>query len=82
MGKALRSVIDKKLLKLIEIFLEKDDELFHLQKINKESTVPLGTCFRLIKILTSSELVDTINVGKLKLYKTNKKVAEEFKVLK
>ena len=82
MSSSLQQVIDKKLLRIIRLFLNKNNQLFHLQKISAESKIPIGTTFRLIKKLTACGLVDIVSVGKIKLYKTNKKVAKEFQMLK
>ncbi len=82
MSSSLQKIIDKKLLRIIQLFLDKDSQLFHLQKISTEAVVPIGTTFRLIKKIIDARLVHTVKVGKIKLYKTNKKVAKEFKILK
>ena len=81
MSSSIQQIIDKKLLRIIQLFLKKENELFHLQKISSEADVPIGSCFRLIKKLVAIGLVNIVQVGKIKLYKTNKKVAKEFKIL-
>jgi Mn-dependent DtxR family transcriptional regulator len=82
MSSKIELIVDKKLLKIIKLFLNKNKELFHLQKISQEAKVPLGTTFRLIKKLSKTGLIKTQTVGKTKLYKTDKKIAKEFQVLK
>jgi Mn-dependent DtxR family transcriptional regulator len=82
MSSKIGLVIEPKLLRIIQLFLNKEDEIFNLQKISSEAKVPLGSTFRLMKKITKTELVETIPVGKTKLYRTNKKIAKEFRILK
>lgn len=82
MSSRLEFFIDKKLLKLIRLFLKRQDELFSLYVISQETKVSIGSTFRLIKNLVDSGLVSIIKVGKTKLYKTNEKHLEEFMILK
>lgn len=82
MSSSLQKIIDRKILRLVQLFLNRDEELFHLQKISTEAKVPIGTTFRLIKKLATSGLVETVRVGKIKLYRTNKNIAKEFGMLK
>jgi Mn-dependent DtxR family transcriptional regulator len=82
MSSKIGLVIEPKLLRIIQLFLNKEDEIFNLQKISSEAKVPLGSTFRLMKKITKTDLVETIPVGKTKLYRTNKKIAKEFMILK
>jgi predicted transcriptional regulator len=82
MSSKIGLLIDPKILRIVQLFLKKEDELFHLQKISQEAKVPLGSTFRLIKEIENTGLIDTITVGKTKLYKTNKEMAKEFKMLR
>jgi len=82
MSSKIGLVIEPKLLRIIQLFLNKEDEIFNLQKISSESKVPLGSTFRLMKKITKTGLVETIPIGKTKLYRTNKKIAKEFRILK
>jgi Mn-dependent DtxR family transcriptional regulator len=77
----ISQIIEPKLLKIIKLFLEKETEIFHLLQISKEAKVPLGTTFRLINKLKKIGLVDTITIGKSKLYRTNIDAAHDFKML-
>jgi hypothetical protein len=79
MGSRIAALIDPKIIRIIGLFLEKEEELFHLQKISKEAKVPLGSTFRLMKKIAGTGLVDTITVGKTKLYRVNKQAAKEFR---
>ena len=82
MSSRIGLLLDPKLHRLIQLFLNDKEGLYHLQKISTESKVPLGTTFRLMKKLVDAELVETVPVGKLKLYRTNKEVAKDFAGLK
>jgi len=65
----LEGLIDQKLQRILQLFLRKKDELFHLQKISKEAHVPLTTTHALMKRLIAMEFISFITVGKFKLYK-------------
>jgi hypothetical protein len=78
---SLTQVIDPKILKIMLLFLSRQEELYHLQKISQEAKVPLGTTFRLVKRLGKAQFLETITVGKTKLYRMNKAKKKEFEVL-
>jgi len=82
MSSKIGLLIDPKVLRIAQLFLNKEDDIFNLQKISSEAKVPLGSTFRLIKKVIKTGLVETIVVGKTKLYRTDKKAAKEFMVLK
>lgn len=73
----LAGIIDPKLEKILRVFIENKEELFHLKKISAQSKVPLTTTFSLIKKLAKLNIVTISKVGKLKLYKLaeNKKTS-------
>ena len=73
-----RQLIDKKTVRILDLFLKNKEKLFHLNKISEDAKVPLGTTFRLVGKLVSLEILDVVVVGKLKIYKTadNEKVRE------
>ena len=73
-----RQLIDKKTVRILDLFLKNKNQLFHLNKISEDAKVPLGTTFRLVGKLVSLEILDVVVVGKLKIYKTadNEKVRE------
>ena len=74
MSSTVPFLVDEKLAKITNLFLKKNNELFHLQKISVQSKVSLGTTFRLMKKLVSNGIVEIILVGKTKLYKSNPKI--------
>jgi len=73
-----RQLINKKVLKILDLLLRNKDKLFHLNKISDETKVPLGSTFRLVNQLVSLDIIDVIVVGKMKIYKLadNEKVRE------
>jgi len=82
MRSKLALLIDKKTIKIIQLILKRPNEIFHLQKISTEAKVSLGSTHRIISKLKNIELLETILVGKTKLYKLNQKNSKEFKILK
>jgi hypothetical protein len=75
-------IVEPKTLRIVRLFLDKDNEIFNLQKISIDAKVPLGSTFRIIKKIVKTDLIEIILVGKTKLYRTNKKTAKEFMILK
>ena len=82
MSSKLESIVESKLLKILKLFLNNPDELYHLKKISDKTKVPLGSTHRLIKKLSKTKIIDTVTVGKIKLYKLNKENSKEFNTLK
>ena len=73
-----RQLVNKKVLKILDLLLRNKDKLFHLNKISEDTKVPLGTTFRLVNQLVSLDIIDVVLVGKMKIYKLadNGKVRE------
>ena len=80
----LGGLIDSKTEKILRLFLKDNDSLFHLNKISKSTKIPLSTTFRIIKKLARIGIIDTIKIGKIKIYKTkiNKKTRTLSSLLK
>ena len=64
-----RQLINKKVLKILDLLLRNKDKLFHLNKISDETKVPLGSTFRLVNQLVALNLLEVIVIGKMKIYK-------------
>ena len=62
------SIIDKKLLSILKVFLNHPENLYHLQKVSIDAKIPLGTTFRLVNKLAKAGIIKITVVGKLKLY--------------
>lgn len=65
----LDGLIDKKIKKILDVFIKNEKELFHIQKISELSDVPISSSFRLIKRLMSLGFITSIEIGKFKVYK-------------
>lgn len=68
---AISVLIDPKLYRIIRIFSQNKDQIFHLQKLSSEAKVPLATTFRIVSELRKKGFVEVVFVGKMKLYKAN-----------
>jgi|TARA_B100001971_G_C18217072_1_gene554590 DNA-binding IscR family transcriptional regulator len=81
---ALEGLIDPKVKNIVDIFLNSQDELFHLKKISKTAKVPLTTTLAITKKLVKLSIIDITLIGKFKLYKLarNKKTDALSKLLK
>lgn len=73
----LSGLIDLKMEKILKVFIQNKEQLFHLKKISSQSKVPLTTTFSIIKKLTHLDIIKISKIGKLKLYKLaeNKKTS-------
>jgi predicted transcriptional regulator len=68
----LEGIIDRKIEKILQLFLENNDELFHINKVSSKSNVPVSTAFRIVKKLAKIGVLSTVNIGKFKVYKLTK----------
>jgi len=73
----LSGLIDPKIEKILKVFIQNKEQLFHLKKISSQSKVPLTTTFSIIKKLARLDIIKISKIGKLKLYKLaeNKKTS-------
>jgi len=67
----LKDLIDQKVERILKTLFENKDELFHINKLSEKSNVPLATTFRIIKRLSSLNIVTSIKIKKFKIYKLN-----------
>lgn len=65
----LSELFDRKIIKVLNIFLENKDKEFHLREVAKESKVPLASAFRIVSKLIELGLVEQIVIRKFKLLK-------------
>ncbi len=68
----LKGLIDEKLLKVLEVFLNNKDEYYHINKVSELSKVSLATTFRIINQLTDNKIIEYKQIGKFKIYKLSK----------
>ena len=69
---ALEGLIDSKVTRVIIVFLNNRNDLFHLKKISLVSKIPLTTTLAVTKRLVGLDIVEIVMVGKFKLYKLAK----------
>ena len=72
MEKLLEHLFDKKLLKILRLFLADKDRQFYLREVAKQSKVPIATTSRNVQKLLSLDLITLIKINKFKFYKLNK----------
>jgi hypothetical protein len=65
----LSELFDKKILKVLNLFLENKAREFHLREVAKESKVPLASAFRIVSKLIGMGVVEQIVIKKFKLLK-------------
>jgi len=68
----LEGLLDIKIEKILKLLLKNNNELFHINKISTITKVPLSSTFRIINKLKKLNLIETITIGKIKLYKLSK----------
>jgi len=75
MNDVLDGLVDRKIRRILDVFIRDKDELFHLQKISKVSGVPIASSFRIVKRLVGLGFINVIKINKFKVYrlKYNKK---------
>lgn len=69
MDSIIKGLIDKKIEKILKVFLKDKNKLFHIDAVSKKSQVPLSTSFRIIKKLVKLNIIEIIPIGKLKVYR-------------
>lgn len=80
----LRELFDEKILKIIDLFLEKQDVHFSLTQVSEESGVSVATSLRILDKLVSKGVVEVNLMGKSKFYKLKlgEKTVELGRILK
>jgi CO dehydrogenase/acetyl-CoA synthase epsilon subunit len=72
METVLEGIVDDKTLSILKTLLTHKTSLYHLNKLAEDSGVPIATTSRIVKLLVGQDIAETINVGKIKLYRTKK----------
>jgi len=65
----LSGLVDKKILSILNVFLENPDRFYHINKVAEESKVPLATTFRIMKTLLGEDIITVQTISKFKIYK-------------
>tara|TARA_Y100000310_G_scaffold258947_1_gene267501 strand:- start:544 stop:1083 length:540 start_codon:yes stop_codon:yes gene_type:complete len=76
--KLLEELFDKKVLKVLKLFLADKDNEFYLREVAKLSKVPVASTYRIITRLTALDIIDEKKIKKFKLYKINQNKNTEF----
>jgi len=76
--KLLEELFDKKVLKILKLFLSEKNNEFYLREISKLSKVPVASTYRIINRLTGLNLIAEKKIKKFKLYKLNRNNNVEF----
>ena len=72
MAHILQGILDVKVAKILQLFLNSPEDLFHISKVSTLSKVPMGSTFRIVQRLAKAGAIETIPVGKIKLYRAAK----------
>ena len=64
----LEDLFDPKLMAILKLFFQNKNSSFYLREISKQAKVPEATTFRILKKLTTLEVVDLKLVNKFKFY--------------
>lgn len=78
----LEQLFDEKKLKILKLFLRDPGKEYYLREISRIANVSDASTFRIVNLLVSLNLVETIQIKKLKLYRIannkNVKLLESF----
>jgi len=77
----ISGLIDRKIVKIITILINKPEEHFHIQKLSAASKVPLSSTFRIVNKLAQLNIVKITTIGKFKIYKIKKDQISELKTI-
>ena len=64
----LTGLVDKKIIKIIVLFVSSEREFFHINSVSQKTHVPLASCFRIIKQLHKEGIITAKTIGKLRIY--------------
>ena len=65
----LSTLIDEKVVRILDLLVDNSFSYFHLQKISEEAKVPLASTFRIVRKLEKLQFVKCTQIGKFKIYK-------------
>jgi DNA-binding IclR family transcriptional regulator len=65
----LYTLVDPKILRILDLFLKNKGKFFHLNKIAREAKVPLSTTFRIVNRLVTLDIVEQTTIDKFKIYR-------------
>ena len=65
----IRQLINRKVLKILDVLLNNKKKFYHLSKISEESRVPIASTFRITNQLVSLNIVEVYVISKMKIYR-------------
>jgi len=65
----IRKLLDKKLIRILDLLLKNKEKYFHLSEISNASNTSLATTFRTINRLVSFGIIEVTVLGKMKIYR-------------
>lgn len=65
----IRKLLDKKLIRILDLLLKNKEKYFHLSEISNASKTSLASTFRTINRLVSLGIIDVTVLGKMKIYR-------------
>jgi len=80
----LKQLFDKKILRIIDVFLQNKDKQFYLRELGRAADVSPATTYRIIGKLVKAGIAEEIKISKFKVYKIiiNEKTKGLAKLLK
>lgn len=73
----LKSLLDEKVLKILDIFVNSDEE-FYLRELASKAGVPPATTYRIINKLLDLKIIEKTEIKNLKIYKLSTTKQAEF----
>jgi len=65
----LKQLFDKKILRIIHVFLQNKDKQFYLRELSRTANVSPATTYRIIGKLVKAGIIEEIKISKFKVYK-------------
>jgi len=80
----LKQLFDKKILRIIDVFLQNKDKQFYLRELSRDANVSPATTYRIVGKLVKAGIIEEIKISKFKIYKIiiNEKTKGLSKLLK
>ena len=64
----LEGLFDRKILKVLKLFLQNKDKQYYLREISKQLRIPVATVFRIVRRLLELDVIREVKIKKFKLY--------------
>lgn len=65
----LKQLFDKKILRIIDVFLQNKDKQFYLRELSRTADVSPATTYRIIGKLVKAGIIEEIKISKFKVYR-------------